>query len=341
MLKISRDNKQFTCLKTMTLADAGILERYDLQEYIFNSPKEFCQELRQDLMIIDKEVPPSDTVADRIDLLALDHDGNVVIIELKRGSDKFHLLQAIAYAGMIATWSTEQILARAKKEDAETITETDWLTESAVINRTQRILLVAEEYDYEVLVGAEWLYKKGEGVEIDCVRVGLAVDGAAEYLTFTQIFPTPELAEQARKRDDRGKAAPKYDSWEEALASTSNEAVAKFFSKYHDAGVKGKRRYQQINFPPGEKIHVSLRTTNALVDQWCGRFAGDIEFWKSRINLPDGIHTWTKVREDDCLRFQLSTDEDFAAFEKALLDDGLQKAMWSNAAVGSVQAVLA
>src|ERR1035441_2265357 len=61
MVKISRTDKRFTCLKTKTLAEAYILERYDLQEYIFNSREEFCKELGQELMIIGKEVLPSET----------------------------------------------------------------------------------------------------------------------------------------------------------------------------------------------------------------------------------------------------------------------------------------
>jgi len=49
MVKISRADKRFSRLVTTTLAAANILERYDLQEYIFNSPEAFCQELGQNL----------------------------------------------------------------------------------------------------------------------------------------------------------------------------------------------------------------------------------------------------------------------------------------------------
>ena len=45
MLKIDRDNNSFSLLDTPTLADVSITERYDLQEYISNSPEEFFKEI--------------------------------------------------------------------------------------------------------------------------------------------------------------------------------------------------------------------------------------------------------------------------------------------------------
>lgn len=329
MVRISRADKRFVGLATPTLAAVGISERYDLQEYIFNSPEAFRQELRQDLMIINKEVQPSEVVADRIDLLALDRDGNTVIIELKRGSDKLHLLQAIGYAGMIAKWSSDDLKAAAN--DPDLIEE---FTGSVVLNQSQRIVPVAEAYDYEVLAGAEWLYQKG--VEIDCVRVALAVDGSSEYLTFTQIFPTPELAEQARKRGARRQAAvPTDTSWEEALADVKNDALVKFFERHLNAGAENKLRYREIDFLEG-KIHVHLRAGYALVVQWCNRFPGDVDFWRSRVSAPDHVSTSTKVRKEDCVRFRLSTAEDFAAFEKAI-DSELKNAQWVKAPADPAQ----
>ena len=79
MLKIDRGKKSFSLLDTPTLADVSITERNDLQEYISNTPDEFFKEIGQELFLLGKEVEPSKNVQDRIDLLAVDKEGIVIV----------------------------------------------------------------------------------------------------------------------------------------------------------------------------------------------------------------------------------------------------------------------
>ena len=167
---------------------------------------------------------PSPVCANRIDLLALDLHEQPVIIELKRGSDRLHLFQAISYAGMVSivkndgdqTW--REILVPQSEEirgiDAgraarviEFLQGAD--SEDEQDSREPRIILVAEAFDYEVLVGAKWLYEKFD-VDITCVLVTMAHDDTndAEYLAFTQVFPTAEIEEIAKNRRRRKLARP-------------------------------------------------------------------------------------------------------------------------------------
>jgi hypothetical protein len=92
MIKISGDRFTFVEHPTgeghlLSLAEAGLREVEHLREYIARSPAVFFGELEQDLLIIDTEVPLAEgrLIAD---ILAVDRDGAVVIVELKRNADR-------------------------------------------------------------------------------------------------------------------------------------------------------------------------------------------------------------------------------------------------------------
>src|SRR6056297_383218 len=150
MLKIDRQNQSFSLLDTPTLADVSITERYDLQEFISNSPDAFFKELGLELFLLGKEVEPSKNVQDRIDLLAVDKDGCSVVVELKRGNHKLHMLQAISYAGMISQWEPDDFLQLLDDDQQEALAEFLEVDREG-INRQQRIILIAEGYDYALL----------------------------------------------------------------------------------------------------------------------------------------------------------------------------------------------
>src|SRR5439155_24638399 len=111
MLKIDRNERKFVEVRRRGLDEAGYRERLDVQAMIRNSPEQFFAEMDEHLLLIAEEVRPATFVDDRIDLLALDRSGAVVIIELKRGNNKLQLLQALAYASMVAKWPPEQLIS--------------------------------------------------------------------------------------------------------------------------------------------------------------------------------------------------------------------------------------
>jgi len=156
MLKIDRDAKKFTRLQKHDMSKVGLTERYDLQHMIKNSPDAFFQEMGESLLLIGDEIRPADFVEDRIDLLAVDQQGSLVVVELKRGSNKLQLLQALSYASMISKWEHSKIIAERQQfvgqseEDVEDEIEQFLLQDVANLNDSQRIILVAEDFDYEV-----------------------------------------------------------------------------------------------------------------------------------------------------------------------------------------------
>ena len=231
MLKIDRDNQRFSLLDTPSLADVSITERYDLQEFIANSPDDFFKEIGQELFLLGKEVMPSKNVQDRIDLLAVDTEGTCVVIELKRGNHKLHMLQAISYAGMISQWEPDDFLELLDDDQQEAVSEFLEVDRDD-INRQQRIILIAEAYDYALLIGAEWLSEQ-YGVDITCCRIAVAKDSGTncEYLVCSNVFPAPELAKEAVLRGGKrgGTTKLKWPDWEAALAGVTNNAVVSYF----------------------------------------------------------------------------------------------------------------
>ncbi|HCK89921.1 MAG TPA: hypothetical protein DHW54_01975 [Gemmatimonadetes bacterium] len=328
MLKVDRTKRILKRLDEPSLTEAQILERADLQEYIYNSSNDFFTEIGERVFIIGEEVTPSQTVQDRIDLLGIDSEGASVVVELKRGSNKLQMLQAVSYAGMVARWGLEDFRSLVSADLWEELT--DFLdVDVEELNRRQRLLLVAEGYDYTLLTGAEWLNEQ-YGVDIRCFTVNLATDQTtgAEYLACTSVFPPPALADQAaaRHRARRDHGPLKWGDWNEVLATIENEALRNFAREEIDAGRENYLRKRGIHFRLDGKSRWTLhcRIKHAYVWQR-GRFLDDLSFWKTRLSDSDAVKP---VKAGRALALKLLTQSDFDAFRKSVTVDAEHKA-WS------------
>jgi len=339
MLRVDRNQQTLGQLESPTLTDAMILERSDLQEYIYNSSDAFFAEIGERVFLMGKEVSPSQTIQDRIDLLGIDEEGAAVIVELKRGSNKLQMLQAISYAGMVARWGPEDFRDHISPDLWEELT--DFLeVDVEDINRRQRLLLVAEGYDYALLSGAEWLAEQ-HGVDIRCVSLTLSTDKStgAEYLACTSIFPPPVLAEQAvaRGRKTRGARPSKWNDWEEALAQVKNEAVSAFVRAELGQGREDylPKRALRYHVKGDRRWNLHCRNNHAYVWQ-LSRFPDDIAFWAEHLSDPSSV---SPVKDGKALRFKLFTAKDFEAFREAVEED-IVDVPWGRPADVAVDGVL-
>ena len=322
MLKVERSEKRLTPVSQVNLADAKVRERLDLQRMILASPEAFCREIGERLILIGEEVHPSHLVADRIDLLAVDDKGRAVIIELKRGNDRLQLLQALSYAAMISNWDSDYFLEmcsemarRGGSEDPEDALVEHIGSDLSSLNHEQRVILIAEEFDWEVLATAEWLYEK-HGIDIRCYRLAMSADSGQEYLTCTCIFPPPELREfaQTRIRRPRDDETSEWTNWDEALDQVQNEAMVEFFRAELARDVENRLRYRSLVYRnEGRRVlFVDGKRKHAYVWQ-DGRFEGDIETWRSVL---ESASTVKPVRDSRALRCILTTPRDFEAFAR-------------------------
>jgi hypothetical protein len=279
VLRIDRTSKTLRSLDRREIPEAGLREREDIQRMIRANPEAFFAEMGERLLLVGEEVRPTEVVDDRIDLLAIDPQGAATIIELKRRDHKLHLLQALAYASMVYRWPPERfvderarLLSKPRAECEDEI-EQYLLEDFGTLNQRQRVILIAEAFDWEVLTTSEWLSEKHD-VDIRCYRLGLAADGEAEYLTCTCIFPPPELTEHAVRRRTAERRPSRWASWEPALDAIENAAVTSLFRSEVAAGRESylRKRILYYRIDGKRRFSVAARRKNAYVWQH-GRFA--------------------------------------------------------------------
>ena len=261
MLRIDKGTGSFVRLTDSSTASAGLLERYDIQKMIRQGSADFFKEIGEDLLLIGEEVQPAEFVKDRIDLLALDSEGVTVVIELKRGADnKLQLMQAVSYAGMVSEWEPERVLRQyagfAKKplEDARDDIE-QFLDEGlGTLNQSQRVILLADQFPYEVLIGSKWLREK----DLRCYRFVLAEGDAGQiFLTCPRAYPPLELTETASKPGTSAVTSG-YSDWATALSEgVENLAVKSFFQAGLDSGAENTLAGGQLYYRIGDRREFS------------------------------------------------------------------------------------
>lgn len=214
MYILDKHNKCLLEAEKCTFKSLNFTERQDLQEWIAKEPSS----LGEDLLIIQKEYADWDKTKERLDLLALDKSGNLVIIENKLDdSGKDVTWQAIKYASYCSTLDTKQIIEIFReylKKSGSSISAEDALcdffdvkgTDDLKLNvgNSQRIILVAAKFTNEVTSSVLWL--RNFKVNISCVKVTPSKFGDQIMLEFDKIIPIPEaetyLVQKANKEQE-------------------------------------------------------------------------------------------------------------------------------------------
>jgi RecB family endonuclease NucS len=106
MFAVDQDRDELRQVREQSFSDLGVLERPDFQEWIVERPSV----LGEEFLVIQSEYSKFADTRDRLDLLALDREGRLVVVELKRDeADDTTDLQAIKYASYCATLTAEEI----------------------------------------------------------------------------------------------------------------------------------------------------------------------------------------------------------------------------------------
>jgi len=127
----------------------------------------------------------------RAELLALDRQGNGVIIELKRDAGRLGVeTQALQYLADFANYRGADFLKRfsADPAKAEQMALGHFGDNAAIkdINQRSRVILVARSFDESVFALGEWLSSKG--VAFRCISYFPLEVGGTHYLSFSVAF---------------------------------------------------------------------------------------------------------------------------------------------------------
>lgn len=206
MYKVDKKNNRAQKIQSTSFKQLGFKERTHLQEWIADNPSL----LNEELLIIQKEYDGFFDTNERLDLLALDKEGNLVIIENKLDdTGKDVTWQALKYASYCSSLKTDEIVGvfqeyldkRKAKDKAEDILVEFFNSEDYIErlgNSTQRIILIAKEFRKEVTSTVLWLLNKG--LNIKCLKVCPYEIGDQPIITVEQIIPIKEAEEYIIRR---------------------------------------------------------------------------------------------------------------------------------------------
>lgn len=203
MFRVDLAQNRLSRLVQKRFSDLNLRERDHLQEWLAHLP----DALGEELLIIQKEFDGFDETRERLDLLALDKDGNLVVIENKLDdSGRDVTWQALKYTAYVSGLNKTQIVdiyqqyldrycggGNAVARICEFI-EVEDLGET-VLNpgNDQRMMFIAANFRREVTATVLWLLTRG--IRAQCFKVTPFGFGDELILDVQQIIPTPEAAD--------------------------------------------------------------------------------------------------------------------------------------------------
>lgn len=255
MFQIDRSQNRLKQLERITFSEVGLREREHLQEWLANTPAALGEAIGEELLIIQKEFDGFDGTRERLDLLALDRSGQLVVIENKLDDTGRDVVwQALKYAAYCSSLKKaevitifQQYLDRGEGGDAASAI-CEFLQEDAldevVLNEgnDQRIVFIAANFRREVTSTVLWL--REHQIDARCVKVMPYRFVEELFIDLQQVIPTPEAADymiRMAEKDTEEKSAKGAQRWSHQMRYAFWEQVLEAF---REAGLE---RWQNIS----------------------------------------------------------------------------------------------
>lgn len=238
LFRITPEDRKSKAVREVDFAQLGLRERQDIQEWIAANPRI----LDPDLLLIGKEFSGFDRTSERLDLLAVDSDGRLVVIELKRddtGADAHW--QAIKYASYFQRANPDNIIGLlasheklAKTEAQQRLLEHLNSDDLNALNNDQRIIIASHRFAPEVTSAAIWLNEKMQGDNvITCIQLTpyQDTDTGSLYVQANTIIPVPGVDELVIGVGETSPGAGSLISHRSRDSSNQHDVVTRFLRR--------------------------------------------------------------------------------------------------------------
>lgn len=266
-------------LESRTFESLDFKEK-DIEEWIIETPSL----LGGKLLIISSQHKKFDRTGDTPDILALDPEGKLVVIELKRDrADSTTDLQALKYANYCSTISAEALQQEYRAFWNERRSADDQLTPEEVGNEFReflgdgiatvgegyaeftlddrpRMLLLAGSFDPEITTPVVWL-ERAFGMDIACVELEAYHQDEDVFISSMRVLPIEQAEEYMAKRREK-----------ERQQGGSTDRSGRAINVLLDAGLVEQDdivMFNQEKLPDGAD-----RQYNANDEFWRGRITG-------------------------------------------------------------------
>ena len=199
-------DRQIVRLDETTFENQGLKE-FDLQQML----KSQIDAISPDTLIVSEEFGDWEDRKNRIDLLGIDKNADLIVIELKRTTDGGYMdLQALRYAAMISTLTFDKLVdtygSYLRKNESEINPEESlleflgWEEPKDEFAQDVKIVLASAEFSKELCTSVMWL--NNFGLDIRCVRMNPYLSQDGLFLDIQTLIPLPEAEEyQVRIRE--------------------------------------------------------------------------------------------------------------------------------------------
>jgi len=247
MYQISKESNSISKIKEVSFSSQNYTERGHLQERIAKTPNIFWEEL----LIIQKEFDGFSDTRERLDLLAMDTEWNLVIIENKLDDTWRDVVwQSLKYASYCSTlrkWELIDIYqsyldkyepGKNATKEIEIFFDVDDLDEIE-FNRiqSQRIIMVAWKFRKEVTSTALWLMNYW--LRVQCFKATVYIQWDDNMISIDQIIPIPDAEdftiqmsskqqEEAQVKNNKSKILQIRKAFWEKLLPVVNDRVELF-----------------------------------------------------------------------------------------------------------------